>query len=258
MLFSRSAFFVLFQGLIALILLASNVQSPWYEFARWWPIVVFPANIVSLYFLIRLYKAEKKNFWDILHFSHKTWKSDLLWFIGFSLLAMPIAAMPRVPLAAAIFGDADIATNLLFRPIPTWAFFASFLFPLTIWFAELPTYFGYCMPRIADQLKNSWLAWILSSLFLAAQHMFLPLIFNGGYLLWRFGMFLPFALVIGLALKLRPRLLPYVVIAHALLDISTVLVYLMILMLNASFISNHVYGFRYPEITMSFKRKINH
>lgn len=58
--------------------------------------------------------------------------------------------------------------------------------------------------------------------------MFLPFILNSGYLLWRFGMFLPFALVSGLALKFRPRLLPYFVVTHALMDITTVLVYVMI------------------------------
>jgi hypothetical protein len=51
---------------------------------------------------------------------------------------------------------------------------------------------------------------------------------NGGYLLWRFGMFLPFAIVTGLAIKLRPSLLPYFVTVHALMDVTTVLVYLMI------------------------------
>ena len=84
------------------------------------------------------------------------------------------------------------------------------------------------MPRLEAQLKNGWAAWLIASFFLAAQHMFLPLILNGGYLLWRFGMFLPFALFIGLMVKLRPSLLPYAVIVHALLDVTTVLVYLMI------------------------------
>ncbi len=41
-------------------------------------------------------------------------------------------------------------------------------------------------------------------------------------------MYLPFALFIGLMIKLRPSLLPYVVVIHALMDISTVLVYLMV------------------------------
>lgn len=227
MLLSRSLLFLLFQALIALIFFAASHPSAWDESARWWTLVVSLANIVSIYLLMRLYKAEGKRFFDLFKFSRAEWKKDLLWFILFSIIAMPFIAAPREPLAKAIFGDAMIATNMLFRPIPTWAFVLSFLFPLTIAFAELPTYFAYVMPRLSQQI-NGWLAWLIASFFLAAQHMFLPLILDGGYLLWRFGMFLPFALLMGLALKLRPTLLPYFVIVHALLDISTVLVYLMI------------------------------
>ena len=228
MLLSRSVLFILFQALIALILLGTGTTSAWDESARYWTFLATLANVVSLYLLIRAFNAEGKRFWDILRFSRETWKTDLLWFIALSIVAMPIVGAPREPLAKAIFGDSMISTNMLFRPLPTWAFVLSFLFPLTIWFAELPTYFGYCMPRLETQLKNGWLAWLIASFFLAAQHMFLPTILNGGYFLWRFGMFLPFALFSGLALKFRPTLLPYFVIVHALLDVTTVLVYLMI------------------------------
>lgn len=227
MLISRSVLFILFQALIALILFTTGTASAWDESARWWTLAVSLANFVSIYLLVRLYNAEGKRFFDIFKFSCATWKKDLLWFIAFSIIAMPIVAAPREPLAAAIFGDAMIATNMMFRPIPTWAFVLSFLFPLTIAFAELPTYFGYAMPRLSKQI-NGWLAWLIASFFLAAQHMFLPLILDGGYLLWRFGMFLPFALFTGLVIKLHPALLPYFVIVHALLDVTTVLVYLMI------------------------------
>lgn len=41
-------------------------------------------------------------------------------------------------------------------------------------------------------------------------------------------MFLPFAHVSGLALKLRPSLLPYFVAVRALMDVTTVLVYTML------------------------------
>lgn len=227
MLLSRSLLFILAQVLIALIVPATGASNAWDESTRYWALIAASANVASLYLLVRVYRAEGKRFWDILRFSRATWKADLLWFIIFSIVAMPLVAAPREPLAAAIFGDSMIATNLLFKPLPTWAFLLSFLFPLTIWFAELPTYFGYCMPRLAEQV-NGWVAWMIASFFLAAQHMFLPLIFNEGYLLWRFGMFLPFALITGFALKHRPSLLPHFVIVHALLDISTVLVYLMI------------------------------
>ena len=228
MLFSRSGLFLLFQAMIALVLAFTGIKFAWDGSSRYWMLQATLANVVSLFLLLRLFNSEGKRFWDIFHFSRDTWKIDLLWFIGFSIIGLPIAALPREPLANLIFGDAMVATNMLFRPIPSWAFGLSFLFPLTIWFSELPTYFGYCMPRIEAQLKNGWAAWFISSIFLAAQHIFLPLIFNGSYLLWRSGMFLPFALVTGLALKLRPSLMPYLVIAHALMDLTTVLVYLMI------------------------------
>ena len=228
MLISRSVLFLIFQALIALILAAAGNAAAWDESARWWTFMAFLANFASLYLLVRLFNSEGKRFWDILRFSRKTWKTDLLWFLGFNIIALPVAAGPREPLAAAIFGDPMIAMNMFFLPLPTWAFVLSFLFPLTIWFAELPTYFGYAMPRLEAQLKNGWLAWFIASFFLAAQHMFLPLILDSGYLLWRLGMFLPFALFTGLALKLRPTLLPYFVIVHALMDVTTVMIYLMI------------------------------
>ena len=63
------------------------------------------------------------------------------------------------------------------------------------------------MPRLEAQLKNGWLAWLIASFFLAAQHMFLPLILDWRFMLWRLGMFLPFALFTGLVLKLRPALI---------------------------------------------------
>jgi hypothetical protein len=87
------------------------------------------------------------------------------------------------------------------------------------------------MPRLfrtGDSQTRPYLAWFIASLFLAGQHMFLPLILNGGYMLWRFGMFLPFAFFTGLVIKFRPSLLPYFMVMHVLIDITTVLVYLMI------------------------------
>jgi hypothetical protein len=228
MLISRSVLFLIFQGLIALVMLAAGTPSAWDESARWWTFVAFLANFVSIYLLVRLLNAEGKRYFDVFRFSRATWKPDLLWFIIASVIAVPIVGVPREPLAAAIFGDATIATDMLFRPLPAWAFALSFLFPLTIAFSELPTYIGYAMPRLEAQLKNGWFAWLLASFFLAAQHMFLPLILDGGYLLWRFGMFLPFALFTGLVVRLRPSLLPYFMVVHALLDVATVLVYLMI------------------------------
>jgi hypothetical protein len=228
MLISRSALFLFFQVLIALLLAAAGTDFPWTESARWWTFVAILANFVSIYLLVRVFNAEGKRYFEAIRFSRSTVKTDLIWFFLSGLIGMPVATAPMNIVGSAIFGDPLIPTHMMFRPLPTWAFLVSFLFPLTIAFAELPTYFGYSMPRLAEQLKNGWLAWLIAAFFLAAQHMFLPLILDGRFMLWRLLMYLPFALFAGLMIKLRPTLLPYYMVVHALIDISAVLVYLMI------------------------------
>ncbi len=228
MLFSRSVLFLLFQALITLVLLTVGKANAWDESARWWLFTVIPANLVSVLLLFRLFSSEKKRYLDILRFTKPTWRKDLAWLIGSSVIGLPLMALPMTNLAVMIFGNSMTPVNMMFQKIPTWALILGILFPLTIAFAELPTYFGYVMPRLAVLFKNGWVAWLVASFFLAFQHCFLPLIVDGRFMLWRLGMYLPFALFIGLLLKLRPTLLPYAVIIHTLIDFSTLATYLMI------------------------------
>ena len=227
MLISRSVVFITLQALIALAFFLAGDASAWSESARWWTFVAALANILSILLLIYLYKAEDKKFRDSFRFTRASVKTDLLWFVGSGVIGLPIAALPMYVLGTAIFGDRMIPVNMMFLPLPSWALVVSLIFPLTIAFAELPTYFGYVMPRLSRQM-NSWLAWLVASFFLGAQHMFLPFLPDGRFMLWRLLMYMPFALFAGLLIKLRPSLLPYFMIVHALVDLSAVSVYLMI------------------------------
>lgn len=228
MLVSRYLLFLLAQVLITLILAAAGTTSAWDASARWWTFFAILANIVSIYLLVRNFKAEGKRYFEVFRFSRATLKTDLLVFFGSSLIGLPIAAAPMNVLGTAIFGDRVIPINMMFIPLPAWALVVSLIFPLTIGFAELPTYFGYVMPRLEAKIGNGWAAWLIASFFLGAQHMFLPLILDGRFMLWRLGMYMPFALFAGLMLKLRPSLFPYFMIVHALVDLSAVAVYFMI------------------------------
>ncbi len=158
MLISRSVLFIFFQALIALILAVAGTASAWDESARWWTFVATLTNIVSIYLLVHMFKTEGKRYFEVIHFSRANLKTDLLWFFGTGIVGMPIAAAPMNALAALIFGDAMTPIYMMFRPLPTWALTLSLLFPLTIAFAELPTYFGYVMPRLEALLRNGWLA----------------------------------------------------------------------------------------------------
>lgn len=226
MLLSRSVFFISAQALIAICLYRTGTKAAWAESARWWILFPILGNLASITLLVLAFRAEGKRFFDILRFSRETVKTDLLWFFGSSLIGLPLAAAPMNILGTALFGDPLIPVNLLFRPIPSWALAVAILFPLTIGLAELPTYFGYVMPRLFGG-KAPWLAYLIAALFLGLQHCFLPFIAAGNYLLWRGLMYLPFALYAGLMIKLRPSLLPYFAVVHTLMDFSALSVYLM-------------------------------
>lgn len=221
MLLSRSFLFLLFQALIALAL------RGWDASARWWMFCAILTSLCSIYLLVRLFRAEGSSYREMVRFSRATLKTDLLWFLGSSLVGLPIAAAPMTILGTALFGDRMIPVNMMFRPLPGWALAVGVLFPITVALSELPTYFGYVMPRLFGR-SSTWTGWLIASLFLGAQHMFLPLIPDVRFMLWRLGMYMPFALFAGLILKLRPSLLPWYMIVHGLVDFSALAVYWMI------------------------------
>lgn len=226
MLFSRTLLFAVFQILTAIVLSFTNSPTPWSDSAGWWTFSALFANIVSIMLLFWLFRRENKRYFDFIPFSRQTvWKDIGITFL-LMIVFMPISIYPNQWLANLLFGSSETVFSLFFRPLPLWAGFVSILFPVTIAFAELPTYFGYAMPRLEKQLGNSWLAWGLASLFLAFQHITLPLILDWRFMLWRFGMFIPLAFVMGLCLKIRPQLFPYFMIIHALLDMTTVAIIL--------------------------------
>jgi hypothetical protein len=225
---SRTVFFALFQILIAGFLYMSGSATPWEEAAAWWTISALLTNLVSIALLGWLFTRENLRYFNFIPASQKTFWKDLGFTILIFIALMPLAILPNIWLARWLFGSEEIASALMFRPLPQWARMLSLLFPLTIAFAELPTYFGYVMPRIEKQLGNGWLAWALASFFLALQHITLPLIFDWRFIIWRLGMFIPLAFLLGLSLKFRPRLFPYLMTMHALLDFTTVIMIFML------------------------------
>jgi hypothetical protein len=221
-LISRTAFFAMFQIIVAGFMFLFGSPAPWDDAAGWWTINALGANLVSILLLAWLLRLENRSYFSFIPASRHTFWKDL----GLTLLLAgalaPLAVLPNQWLAGWLFGSAETAFAFLFRPLPLWAGMVSLLFPLTIAFAELPTYFGYVMPRLEKQLGNGWLAWALASFFLAFQHITLPLIFNWRFIAWRLGMFIPLAFLMGLILKQRPRLFPYLMTVHALMDMTTV------------------------------------
>ncbi len=226
MLFSRITLFAGWQAIIALIFYLRGSNSAWTASIAWWPISATLTNLICIGLLIWLNKREGLRYWDIFRFRRDTLKGDLGTMAWLTVVIAILATVPNLLIAQWLFGDPQATVAMFVKPLPLWAILpALVLFPVTISLAELPTYFSYVMPRI-EKGVGAFGAIAISGIVLAAQHITLPLIFDGRFLLWRLLMFLPFALVVAIVMKWRARLLPYLVILHGLLDLSTAIMVL--------------------------------
>lgn len=224
MLVARTLLFLFFQAVVAGLYWLGRAPAAWEASAAWWPVTATLTNLAVIGLLVRLYRAEGRRYREIFRLNRQTLLSDLLALAGVLVIGLPLAALPNTLLATWLWGDPQAPLALLLHPLPRWAALLSLLiFPLSIALAELPAYFAYAMPRLEAQTGSKVLAVGLSSLALAAQHGALPFLPDGRFLIWRLLMFVPFALVVGLALHWRPRLLPYLVVIHGLMDFSLML-----------------------------------
>lgn len=229
MLVIRSLLFLGCQSMIALFFWWGGSPEAWSNSAAWWPIAVVLTNLVCLGLLIRFYQQEGKNFWHIFRLRREFIKPDLLFLLGFLAVAVPLGYLPNVWSAQWLFGEPEVALDLLVRPLPAWAAIVSFaLFPLLQGLVELPTYILYALPRLEAQGVRPWLAVSLTLFFLSAQHIFAPFIFEARFIIYRFVMFLPFAALVTLVLRWRPRLMPYMAVIHILMDVSIAVMLLMV------------------------------
>jgi hypothetical protein len=222
MLPARTLLFMAIQALFALGYRLAGSPAAWEASANWWPITVTLANLACIALLMWLFQSEGKRFWDMFRFQRESIKGDLLVMVGALILFGPVAFLPNIYLAGQLFGDAQIPMEMFMRPLPMWAVVVSLaIWPVTQGLAELPTYFGYAMPRLKDQTGQAWLAVALAAFFLGIQHIAVPLLFDMRFIAWRGLMFLPFALMVGILLHWRPSLMPYLVIVHILIDAAT-------------------------------------
>lgn len=203
-----------------------KINDAWYTSQGWWIISALLTNIVTFIILKKYFNDNGIRYFDNFKFIKKEWWKVVLILLGVLLFSFPITAFPNIYLAQLLYGSTDITFQLFYRSIPFWLIIIGFFWAITQGIVELPFYFAYLMPRLEKQLNNGWKAWLIASFFLAFQHVALLLIFDFRFMLWRLGMFLLFAFFVGLCIKLRPRLFPYLMIIHALMDIGAVYMFL--------------------------------
>ena len=222
MLMARTVLFAVFQAVIAFGFWMWGAVDPWDASVAYWPLTITLTNLVCLALLDRLARREGIRLLELIQFERQHVALDLFTAVMILVACAPLVLFPNDALSLWLFGDLNAPSAMFFRPLPYGVALACLvLFPLTVALAELPTYFAYVMPRLAVISRRPWLAWVLASLWLGVQHATLPLVLDWRFVTWRALMFMPFALFIGACLLWRPRLLPYLMVGHGLLDLVT-------------------------------------
>jgi hypothetical protein len=221
MLVSRMALFLFFQTFITLL-----VRS-WETSQKYWLLTATLTNIVSIAFLVMLFRHDGTRYLSIFSFNRASFKKDIWIFLGLALLSGPLVFIPGNVLGKVLWGDPNIPTEIMFQPIDKWLIYILMIaFPVTIALAELANYFMYVMPKLKEILKIKWLAVLLPVLFLSIQHCTLPFIPDIQFIIYRGLVFLPFAALIGISLYYRPSLFIYFAILHGLMDFGTACMFL--------------------------------
>jgi len=217
----RTLLFISLQAILAFILLLCGSQSPWVRAAAWWPFIVTAANLITILLLVNYMKSQGRSYWSLFMIDAAHLKADLKLMALVLLITVPVAFLPNTISARLLFNDPLVPVRMLFQPIPVAAVILSMIvFPITQGLAEIPLYMACAMPELEKKGRPQWLSLALPAFFLGAQHIAVPLLCNGPFILWRLFMYMPFAFFIGIVMRYRPRLLPYLAILHMLMDIS--------------------------------------
>ncbi|MFZ0012883.1 MAG: hypothetical protein WAL25_02090, partial [Acidimicrobiia bacterium] len=110
-----------FQLLFAAAFSVLGNSSPWRSAADWWLASLALAEIVNLWVLTWAARKEGIRLRDLYNIRGEGRRDDLKWLALGLLGAAPLALIPGVLLANALFVDAEVAQNLTFRAIPVWA-----------------------------------------------------------------------------------------------------------------------------------------
>lgn len=207
----RSVLFI-FAGLLFVRISGQSLS----EASQWWSILCTVCNLVTIAVLVLVCRKEGITFRSLSGSDNapRTWHHTLR-IVGLMLL-LGIGGM--YGFGFLIYGYIPV---VMVQPIPVpFAALNLLLLPLTIVLAEFPLYFGYALNGIDRITGNRWLAIGYPMFFYALQHSFIPLIFEGQHILFRFLSFLPLILVLGL-LYYKDRRLKSLMVGHAVLDLAT-------------------------------------
>jgi len=225
MLFARSAFILLAQGITYLLFLLLEVPNASVVIRNWWPVYGTLVDLGCLGLMFWLTRREGIRLIDLIGFNVKRLKTEIPLGLGLFIIIAPVTIFGGGMLAQFIaYGKLNpvFPEYTFMRTLPLLALLYARILWWPVWsVTEEMTYNGYALPRLIAITKSRWISVAIVAFFFALQHSFLMLAgFQFGF--YMFLAFLPLSIAMVLA-YMRIRRLPPFIVAHWLMDLSNVL-----------------------------------
>jgi membrane protease YdiL (CAAX protease family) len=231
MVLARPLLALAMQGSAVILFKKLQFQAPAVIVRNWWTVYGTLIDIACLALLFWLTRTEGTKLFKLISFDKRRIKKDLLHGIGIFIVVFPLAVFGGSMLAGKLaYGSflPSLPEGAFIRTLPLWAVIYSRTIWWVIWsFTEELTFQGYALSRLQVLTRYKWLAVLWVAFGWSLQHSFLPFI-DLRHALYLFIMFLPLTLALQWAYLRLGRLMP-VIIAHWLMDLSSVLFMVQIL-----------------------------
>ena len=208
---------------LALAFAAATNPAPWRWAGAWWVAWLVPVNVATLALLARRQRAGGERFGQLFGPPSQPPRRDLPWYVLALVVSVPLGVLPNLLLGRLLWGSAFAGTTSSFAAMPSglvWLLAA--LVPLTQGLAEPPLYLGYVLPRLRRLGVHRGRAIAITAAAMSLQNVFFPWLWDWRFALWRALMFLPLCLWLGWLVARRPSLLPYLAVAHGVMNLSLV------------------------------------
>ncbi len=203
--------------LLIFIIGAAVTGKPLDAISHWWSYAASAVNILNILLLIGISQKAGGSYWTLINY--KKGKTTVKQIIGMILLIVAVGMGGMFLAGFLCYGVIPYAAPMLIAPIPLWLAIVNIpLLPLSTAFAEDGLYLGCGV----NQIKNKYAAILIPAFFFALQHSFIPLLFDGRYILYRFLSFLPLTIILCWHYRRNRNPLP-IMIGHAVIDLATVM-----------------------------------
>ena len=185
------------------------------QIGHWWSIIAVAVNILTVLLLVYVARKNGKTFGQLINYQKGSTRWTAVVLVSLGILVIGMAGMYLA--GFLIYDNLLYAPLVMIAPIAKWiAIINVVLLPISTTFAEDGLYLGCGV----NQIKNKYVAILVPAFFYALQHCFIPTMFDGRFILYRFLSFLPLTIILCWYYCRKRNPVP-IMVGHAVIDLVT-------------------------------------